>query len=338
MTRRERSRGFMLVEALAVAAIFFAVIASGLGVYFASLGHARNVAEESVCETLAQSIESAIRAGAASNLRTDRTSFHFVFEGVAVSVNLPQAPGSVSTYPAGEPWLYPVGTLVRLPEGVITAGGGFLGTSFGRAEQIETPVFENGDDLDRDGVLLVDEDCGSDGLSDPYEPGAKGPDGAWGVAGVDDDGNGIVDDVFEYLAPGSDDVFDPNHDDFDPTRNPFGSEGDGMREAGEPDLNGNGLLDSPPRCRAPYLGDAGALGAHARFDAMARCEPSRDFGYRLRVKRSGPIGRGDMPSGGGPSFRMTIEMYPDFAEARRRFRAGEPVQRLRDWQFLIRFN
>ena len=46
-----------------------------------------------------------------------------------------------------------------------------------------------------------------------------GADGQWGVAGVDDDGNGIVDDIHELGFPGSDDLnrfprFNPNGDRF----------------------------------------------------------------------------------------------------------------------------
>jgi hypothetical protein len=87
-------------------------------------------------------------------------------------------------------------------------------------------------------------DTGRDGLFSFQEPGALGPDGKPGIAGVDDDGDGEVDDLLgcgdpaddpsdprtqgcEYLAPGSDDVADPNGDDYHPDTNPTGTERDG---------------------------------------------------------------------------------------------------------------
>jgi type II secretory pathway pseudopilin PulG len=342
--------GFVLLETLAVAAILFAVVASALGIYFAGVAHARDAAEETECEMLALSIESAFRAGAEANLRADGRSFHFVFEGVAVFVSLPQVPGTAGTIPpAGEPWLYPAGTLRVLPDGILERSGRFRGAGAGGVERVGSPVYEAAVDLDRDGIVLQDEDTGDDGLPNPLEPGATGPDGGYGVAGVDDDGDGVVDDVFEYLSPGSDDVFDPRGDDFHPTRNPLGTEGDGILGPGESDRNGNGYLDSPPRSRPTYQRDAGATAAPARFAAMLRREPSRDYGYRLRVRRAGPIGRADIPAGAGPAYRVTIEIYPGFSESRRRLRenarrgSGDPaepllpLERVREWQFVIRF-
>lgn len=90
-------------------------------------------------------------------------------------------------------------------------------------------------------------DAGVDGIfSGPYEPGAKGPDGEWGNAGVDDDSNGITDDVSEYLWPGSDDVADGSGDDYDAITNPTGTEGNGVFDAGEVfiDENANGIRDA----------------------------------------------------------------------------------------------
>jgi hypothetical protein len=90
-------------------------------------------------------------------------------------------------------------------------------------------------------------DAGVDGIfSGPYEPGAKGPDGKWGIAGVDDDGNGIIDDVWEYLSFGSDDVVDGSGDDYDPITNPTGKERNGSYDVGEVfiDDNANGVRDA----------------------------------------------------------------------------------------------
>lgn len=65
-------------------------------------------------------------------------------------------------------------------------------------------------DLDGDGMKEI-----LDGFGRPilfirwpagYTQQQPGPDGQWGVAGTDDDGNSITDDYSEYLAAGSDDI------------------------------------------------------------------------------------------------------------------------------------
>ena len=88
-------------------------------------------------------------------------------------------------------------------------------------------------------------DTGTDQRYDYEEPGAFGPDGKPGIAGVDDDGNGIIDDCArpsspeesprancqEYLAGSwrrpSDDVKDPAGDNYHPIFNRKGTEGNG---------------------------------------------------------------------------------------------------------------
>ncbi len=86
-------------------------------------------------------------------------------------------------------------------------------------------------DLNGDSVYQASEpylDTGLDRLFDHDEAGALGADGAPGRAGVDDDGNGTVDDApAEYLAAGSDDVRDPAGDNFHLTTNSAGTERDG---------------------------------------------------------------------------------------------------------------
>ena len=74
-------------------------------------------------------------------------------------------------------------------------------------------------------------DTGADRLYDWQEPGALGPDEGPGVAGVDDDLNGIADDIGEFLSAGSDDLPDPHGDNFDREHNPAGTEGDGVFQA-----------------------------------------------------------------------------------------------------------
>jgi hypothetical protein len=102
----------------------------------------------------------------------------------------------------------------------------------GVAAVVVTPVdFETWVDGNGNGEFEAGEtflDAGVDRLFNPDEPGALGPDGAPGVAGLDDDANGTIDDRSEYGWPGGDDIFDPSGDDFHARTNPTGTEGDGV--------------------------------------------------------------------------------------------------------------
>ncbi len=96
---------------------------------------------------------------------------------------------------------------------------------------VTPPAFEGFVDTDGDGLLGPNEtflDTGGDRLFSWEEPGALGADGLPGIAGVDDDADGQVDESDEYLAAGSDDVPDPNGDDYHGSTNPNGTEGDGQ--------------------------------------------------------------------------------------------------------------
>jgi hypothetical protein len=70
-------------------------------------------------------------------------------------------------------------------------------------------------------------DSGTDRLFDVDEPGAFGVDGKPGVAGFDDDQDGIIDNTSEYLAQYSDDIKDPNGDNYHWKYNREGTEGNG---------------------------------------------------------------------------------------------------------------
>jgi hypothetical protein len=110
----------------------------------------------------------------------------------------------------------------------------------------ENGTFDPKPDQDRQGKSFPADvflDTGLDGKFDFEEQGAFGADGKPGIAGVDDDQDGIVDDVLgchpqddssepgsagcEYLALGSDDKPDPSGDNYEPQQNPSGTEGDG---------------------------------------------------------------------------------------------------------------
>ncbi len=118
----------------------------------------------------------------------------------------------------------------------------------------------------RDGVSYPADqwvDSGLDGLLDFQEAGALGPDGKPGKAGVDDDGDKVVDDLLgchpgddataagaqgcEYLARGSDDRADPAGDNYHATRNPEGKEGDGIWQKVVLAGYGGVLTDDPIR-------------------------------------------------------------------------------------------
>ena len=68
-------------------------------------------------------------------------------------------------------------------------------------------------DTDEDGMPEI-----IDGFGRPFEflrwaPGfsaGRGPDGRWGVANIDDDQNGLIDDGAEANWPGSDDIYSPS--------------------------------------------------------------------------------------------------------------------------------
>ena len=74
-------------------------------------------------------------------------------------------------------------------------------------------------------------DTGRDQLWDWEEPGALGPDKKPGFAELDDDLDGLVDETNEYLSPTSDDVDDPDGDNYDRSTNPEGTEGNRQFDA-----------------------------------------------------------------------------------------------------------
>ncbi len=86
-------------------------------------------------------------------------------------------------------------------------------------------------DIDSDGMPEIWDAWGNPIEFLRWAPGyfaSPGPDGNWGIAGVDDDSNSTVDDISEALSTGSDDMLtvsdlqkrDPlnSHDPFDPLR------------------------------------------------------------------------------------------------------------------------
>lgn len=115
----------------------------------------------------------------------------------------------------------------KVQAGALTAGA---------AARVITPFeYETWNDVDGDATYEPPEDtfndAGVDHTFDAQEPGALGADLKPGRAGLDDDGNGIIDDIGEYLATGSDDRADPAGDNYHATSNPTGTERNGAFES-----------------------------------------------------------------------------------------------------------
>ena len=80
------------------------------------------------------------------------------------------------------------------------------------------------DDVDEDGMPEIVDGWGNPIMFLRWAPGfatLPGPDGAWGIAGNDDDGNGTEDDLSEIGWPGSDDASELQSRDTDASPDPF---------------------------------------------------------------------------------------------------------------------
>ncbi|MBP86556.1 MAG: hypothetical protein CMJ64_07565 [Planctomycetaceae bacterium] len=80
------------------------------------------------------------------------------------------------------------------------------------------------DDVDSDGMSEIVDGWGNPIMFFRWAPGfatTPGPDGGWGVAGTDDDSNGVPDDLFEMGWPGSDDASELQSRDAEASPDPF---------------------------------------------------------------------------------------------------------------------
>lgn len=138
-----------------------------------------------------------------------------------------------------EPALKLLESPVKARVSALTSGGARTtagALTAGAAVRVITPFeYETWNDADGDATYEPPEDsfndAGVDHTFDAQEPGALGADLKPGRAGIDDNGNGVVDDMGEYLATGSDDRPDPAGDNYNTTTNPTGTEKNGAFES-----------------------------------------------------------------------------------------------------------
>ncbi len=245
-TRDQRRKGgFTLIEALAGIAMIAIVAGSVVSVLPLNIKLVERGTSEVEISMAAKSIKDAIITGAKENYEINQNRFSFVYEGVAVSVELPQI-GTETVHPELALGLYPSGLLYtgqvmqvyRVGSGTVGSlpelrdiddendnpfRNSFIGPSFDEDINIlDGTITTSAEDINRNGFIDTFEDVGLDGFRDELER----------------DGTG-----FDYDAVNNP---DPANDNFDPIRNPFGTERNGKRDdPGELDLNSNGYLDVP---------------------------------------------------------------------------------------------
>lgn len=303
--------GFTLIEAM----IGMAIIAIAVGSIAAVFPLHVKVSERETVEVeisiAAQSIKDAIITGVKENYNPDNNSFSFVYEGVAVTVDLPQV-GTQTTFPGdmddklrkqGQPdsaalGLYPLGLhykgevleVYRVSKSdsgafpievrpLVNEGGSpiidtFIGPSFDEDVNLNG-ILDPAEDVNRSGYLDTFEDVGLDGLRDELESG-----------------------YHPLNNP------DPAGDNFDPVKNPYGTERNG-RFDGETDVNNNGYLEVPDRFKilsgaSTYLQDSSS-----RFT---------NYGYTIRVFHQRLIDQDS--NSGGNIFTIEIAVYKDFFKVR----------------------
>lgn len=328
--------GFTLIEAMVGMAII-AIAVGGIAAVF-PLHIQISESETTAVETsaAAQSIKDAIITGAKENYNPNSNSFYFVCEGVVVMVVLPQI-GTQTTFPGdrddelrkqGQPdsvalGLYPMGLLYKgevmevyrvsksdsgafpiqirflVNEGSGTWTNSFIGPSFDEDVNLNGTL-DTAEDMNRSSFLDTFEDVGLDGIRDELETG--------------------------YHPLNN---IDPANDNFDPIKNPYGTERNGRFDAAEPftDLNNNGIRDS----LEPFtdvilngrfdgetdLNNNGYLEVPDRFKISSGAstylhDPSSrltNYGYTISLFR-------EMNDSGGVPFAFEVSVYKDFFKVR----------------------
>lgn len=327
-------KGFTLLEVVVGIAIITIVAGTLATIFPFNIGIVQKGAEETEISLLAQSVKDAIITGIRENYNPYDNSFFYTFEGVAVWVRLP-AIGEKADFPggysdkgfreAGKPalGLYPAGLLYRGQVMQVFRFDNGLTEIRVLTNESGDPVYDNligppleedfnlngeltpGEDVNRNGLFDTFEDVGTDGLRDEREPGYN----------------------LVYNP-------DPSCDNYDPVRNPSGTERNGRFDTketfvdlnsdkirqpsesytdangnvqfdGETDHNGNGYLDIPD-CK---------IGANGYYPFQIKTylqDPSvriTNYGYTIRV--SGP----DV-NGGGSAFTFEVAIYKDFFKVR----------------------
>ncbi len=239
--------GFSLLEAIIGIAILAVIAGSIATLYPLDIKVMEKETAGIEISLVAQSIKSAVITGARENFSVQDNSFFFIHEGVAVSVNLPPI-GEVTNFPGdrddilrseGKPnsiarGLYPDGLLYKGEVMLMyRLNTGLLEIKYVTDEN-NNPVFHDfigpplEEDFNLNGTMNSDEDVNRNGLFDTFED-----------VGID----GLRDEREPGYVPVHNP--DPSGDNFDPVRNPNGTERNGRFDAKEPfsDTNGNGIRD-----------------------------------------------------------------------------------------------
>lgn len=240
-------RGFTLLEVIMGIAILAVIAGSIATLYPLDIKVMEKETGGIEISLVAQSIKSAITTGARENFHAQDNSFFYIYEGVAVQVNLPPI-GKVTNFPGdrddtfrseGKPdsitmGIYPAGLLYRgqvmhlyrfdsgstelrslTDENGNPVSDNFIGPPLEEDFNLNGGM-DSGEDVNKNGLLDTYEDVGIDGLRDELEP-----------------------DYDPVHNP------DPSGDNFDPVKNPNGTERNGRFDAQEPfsDTNGNNIRD-----------------------------------------------------------------------------------------------
>ncbi|MEP9410568.1 MAG: prepilin-type N-terminal cleavage/methylation domain-containing protein [Candidatus Brocadia sp.] len=338
--------GFTLFEVIVGIAIITAIAGSIATLYPLDVKIMERETTGVEISMIARSIKSAIITGARENFNPQDNSFFFIYEGVAVQINLPPM-GKAADFPGdmddllrnrGMPdsaaaGLYPAGLLYRgqvMQQYRLNAGSTelrfltdengspvyntFIGPSLEEDFNL-SGAMDNGEDINGNGLFDTFEDVGVDGLRDEMEPGYN-----------------------PVHNP------DPSGDNFDPVRNPSGTErngrfdtqepfsdtnGNGIRDPdetfadedgdgrfdGETDLNKNGYLDVPDR-------KAGINGLPLLIKTYFQNPSLRitNYGYTVRALHQSLTGQNS--NAGNNVFTFEIAVYKDFFKVRPALRSA----------------
>ncbi len=334
------TRGFTLLEVIVGIAILAVIAGSIATLYPLDIKVMEKETAGIEISLVAQSIKGAITTGARENFHAQDNSFFYSYEGVAVPVNLPPI-GKVTNFPGdrddtfrseGKPesittGLYPAGLLYRgqvmhlyrfdtgstevrflTDENGNPVSDNFIGPPLEEDFNLNGAM-DGGEDVNRNGLFDTFEDVGIDGLRDEREPG--------------------YDPVHNP---------DPSGDNFDPVRNPNGTERNGRFDAQEPfsDSNGNGIRD-PGESFIDEDGDgrfdgetdhnengyldvpdmkAGTNGLPLSVKTYFQNPSLRitNYGYTIRVFHQSLIDQDS--NSGGNIFTFEIAVYKDFFKVR----------------------
>lgn len=302
--------GFTLIEVLAGMAIIAIIAGTIAAIFPLNVKIVERGTTEVEISAAAKSIKDAIITGAKENYNPNENRFYFIYEGVAVSVDLPQI-GTVTAFPGNKDdelrnqellsktlGLYPsglfytgqvmqvyrvgTGTTGRLPElrNIENETGNptfdnYIGPSFDEDIDLNDGAITGYLDVNKNNRTDTFEDVGIDGKRDEYENG--------------------------YHAINNP---DPSSDNFDPINNPFGTERNGCIDGEMEDINNNGYLDIPDM--------------RTNFNPKTYLhDPSfriANYGYTIRIIHQSVIDSSN--NFGSNTFTFEVAIYKDFFKAR----------------------